>query len=244
MSFLLLSNWFDREGFQAWKLNTWQDWVMFGFAVLLGVFGFWFAIRKIKKNRTPERAAERVARKLIKLGGKDARVYRDIIIENSRGMIRCDMLYLSQDRLHPVKVFNRGVTVSGQMGSKNWVIGDNEGNTTVLNPLITLGKQKDMLNYFFVENHLGKVPMDPIVVFADTYSYPHIKIFGFTSAVAYRDLRKWRKERPMSDDVRWKRDKVVDLLEAAMADTPAREARLAALEAAEAEAIAEGSDQK
>ena len=219
MSYLLLSNWFERNGFEVWKLKTLGDWLFFSGIVIGGFVIFWLIARAIKKNRTPEKAAERVAKKLTRLGGKDSRVYRNIVIKNSRDAIECEMLWLSQDNVHLVKVFNKGTQVKGQMGSKNWTIYYNDGNETVLNPLITLGKQKDVLNYLFVENHLGKIPINHLVVFADTYSYPHIKIMGFNGALAYRDLRKWRKEHPFEKEVKWKWDRVKALLDQAMEET-------------------------
>ena len=219
MAYLVLAGWFDREGFQAWKLHTLGDWLFFLGIVIGGFLIFWLVARRLKKNRTPEKAAERVAKKLQRLGGKDSRVYRNIVIRNSHAAMECDMLFLGPDRINLVKVINKGTQVRGQMGSKNWTVYYNSGSETMLNPLIPLGKQKDVLNYFFVENHLGKIPINPLVVFADTYSYPHINIMGFAGALPYQGLRKWFREHPFEKEVKWKRDRVRELLDQAMADS-------------------------
>ncbi len=220
MSYLLLSNWFERNGFEVWKLKTAGDWFFFLLILFGGFFIFWLVARRMKKNRTPERAAQRVEKKLKRLGGKNAKVYRNIVIKNSKAAAECEMLFLAPDRINLVKVINKGTQVKGQMGSKNWTVYFNSGSETMINPLIPLQKQKDVLNFFFVENHLGKIPINPLVVFADTYSYPHIQIFGFAGALPLQGLRKWfKKEHPFEKEVKWKRARVEELLDQAMADS-------------------------
>ena len=220
MSFIVLSGWFDREGFEVWKLKTLGDWLFFLGIVFAGFLIFWLVAKKMKKDRTPERAAARVAKKLQKLGGKNSKVYRNIVIQNSKNTAECEMLFLAPDRINLVKVINKGTQVKGQMGSKNWTVYFNNGSETILNPLIPLQKQKDVLNFFFVENHLGKIPISPFVIFADTFSYPHINIMGFAGAMPYQALRKWfKKEHPFEKEVKWKRNRVEELLDQAMTDS-------------------------
>lgn len=197
---LFSGTWFSSSNFSSWKLNTTMDYVYFILIIVIGVLIFKGVIALINRNRTPERAARRVEKRLLKLGGKGARVYRDFSFTPERGTpCPCEMLWLAQDQAYLVKVFWRGTQVSGKEEDESWRLGYNNGEEWVPNPLPILQKQRESFVRILTEHKITDVKIDPLVVCADNYETPRIFMKDVPGVVTLQQLPQWRKKHPISE---------------------------------------------
>ena len=203
------------EGADMWKLTSAGQIFSYILLILSGILVFWLIIRRINRNRRPDVAMQRVARKLAKLGGRGSRVYTRFSLPSGGGEIPVEMLWAARDRLYVVKVLPHGTRISGTEKGAVWKLGGSVSET-VPNPLPALDKQRRVLLSLLGANGFGEVHVDPLVVCADTYETPRFKIDGFSSIVNYGGLRAWRRKHPLIR--RWFYDIVAvrTLLEGAM----------------------------
>lgn len=189
--------WFNRPGFTAWRLGTFGQYAGAILTVLTGILVFVLIVRRMRKNRTPEAAGARVAKRLKMIGGKGAKVYRNVIIRTSKGDCPAEMVFLARDKLHPVKVLYRGTNISGQATGERWTLYDQKRPVRILNPLIALNQQRTALLQLMEETGMGDIAVEPLVVCAENFESPRVSIQGFASAVPYQQLFSWRRKHPL-----------------------------------------------
>ena len=80
---MIVNGWFD--GINVWKINTWGEFISYALVILTSVLVFFLIIRRINRNRRPDVAQQRVAKKLQKLGGKGSRVYTNFTLRTFAG---------------------------------------------------------------------------------------------------------------------------------------------------------------
>ena len=196
----LFGNWFSGNGFTAWKLQSWEDYLNFGLVVLAGILVFVLAQRRINKHRNYQDSRARVARRLKKLGGPGAECYLDVTVCSKRDVQPCEFLHVSGNCVYAVKVFWWGLDVTGDALDKTWTFSASKEYKRLPNPLPELDEICVVLNRLFVRSGLTGIDVQPLVVVADNFGSSHIHITGTDCVVPYQDLKKWRKADPIGKD--------------------------------------------
>lgn len=210
-------DWFSLNGFNLWKLNTAWDYVFFLAIIALGALALWFAVKLLAKGRTPERAAARVERRLLRLGGSGSKVYRDVTVRGKKEAVRCGMLWAARDQLYVVRVYHFGLEITGGAGSREWTLAFNKDVRRTPNPLPELREQAVTLNRVLQQAGVRGAYVEPLVVFADNYGRARPSLSGVECAVVYQDLKKWRKRNPLPKEAPFDLAAAEKALEAAMA---------------------------
>lgn len=191
----IINNFFNPQGITLWKLYTPQDYLFIGLLIVLGAAALWLATRHLAKQRTPEGTTTRMAKKLRKLGGRGAQVWRDVTVVSQRGRCVCPMLYAAREGVYVVQVYHFGLDVSGSASSKYWTLSFNKDVRQVDNPLDAMDEQIVVVNRVLAKAGLGHVPVEKLVLFADVYGRPRVDLRGVDCAVVRQDLNKWRKQK-------------------------------------------------
>ena len=208
-----LNGWFD--GINVWKINTLGDLIFYVLLILLGALIFFLIIRRINRNRRPDVALQRVAKKLKKLGGKGSRVYTNFTLRTFAGDTPFEMLWVARDRLYVVKVIAQGTRIAGSASGSTWRL-DGSVKDTIKNPLPALENQRRALLPYLSAKGFEDVLVEPMVICSDTYETPRFKIDGFSSIYTYKYLGAWRRKFPLAKRLFFDVDKVCALLEDAM----------------------------
>ncbi len=208
-----LNGWFD--GVQVWKINTLGDLFFYVLLILVGALIFFLVIRRINRNRRPDVAMKRVAKRLQRLGGKGSRVYTNFILRTFAGDTPFEMLWVARDRIYVVKVIPQGTRIAGSATGSTWKLGGSV-NDTMKNPLPALENQRRALLPYLSAKGFEDVLVEPMVICADTYEMPRFKIDGFGSIYTYKYLGAWRRKFPLARRLFFDVDKVCALLEEAM----------------------------
>ena len=210
---MVVNGWFD--GINVWKINTWGEFISYALVILTGVLVFFLIIRRINRNRRPDVAQQRVAKKLQKLGGKGSRVYTNFTLRTFAGDTPFEMLWVARDRLYVVKVIAQGTRIAGSASGSTWRL-DGSVKDTIKNPLPALENQRRALLPYLSAKGFEEIMVEPLVICADTYETPRFKIDGFTSICTYKYLGAWRRKYPLAKRLFFDVDKVCALLEEAM----------------------------
>ena len=210
---MVVRGWFD--GINVWKINTWGEFISYALVILTGVLVFFLIIRRINRNRRPDVAQQRVAKKLQKLGGKGSRVYTNFTLRTFAGDTPFEMLWVARDRLYVVKVIAQGTRIAGSASGSTWRL-DGSVKDTIKNPLPALENQRRALLPYLSAKGFEDILMEPMVICSDTYETPRFKIDGFTSSYTYKYLGAWRRKFPLAKRLFFDVDKVCALLEDAM----------------------------
>ena len=215
---MVVNGWFD--GINVWKINTWGEFISYALVILTGVLVFFLIIRRINRNRRPDVAQQRVAKKLKKLGGKGSRVYTNFTLRTFAGDTPFEMLWVARDRLYVVKVIAQGTRIAGSASGSTWRL-DGSVKDTIKNPLPALENQRRALLPYLSAKGFEDILVEPMVICSDTYETPRFKIDGFTSIYTYKYLGAWRRKFPLAKRLFFDVDKVCALLEDAMLKTTA-----------------------
>lgn len=191
----IINNFFNPQGITLWKLQTREDYLFVGALIVLGVAALWTAVRVLAKQRTPERTAARMAKKLRKLGGPGSQVWQDVTVVSQRGRCVCPMLWAAREGVCVVQVYHFGLEVTGSASSKQWTLAFNKDVRQVENPLDKMDEEIVVLNRVLSKAGLGHVPVEKLVLFADVYGRPRLELRGVDCAVVRQDLKKWHKKR-------------------------------------------------
>ncbi len=191
----IINNFFNPQGITLWKLYTPQDYFFVGLLIVLGVAALWLATRHLAKQRTPEGTTARMAKKLRKLGGHGAQVWRDVTVVSQRGRCVCPILWAAREGVYVVQVYHFGLEVSGSASSKYWTLAFNKDVRQVKNPLDDMDEQVVVINRVLGKAGLGHVPVEKLVIFADIYGRPRLNLRGVECAVVRQDLRKWHRQK-------------------------------------------------
>ena len=210
---MIVNGWFD--GINVWKINTWGEFISYALVILTGVLVFFLIIRRINRNRRPDVAQQRVAKKLKKLGGKGSRVYTNFTLRTFAGDTPFEMLWVARDRLYVVKVIAQGTRIAGSASGSTWRL-DGSVKDTIKNPLPALENQRRALLPYLSAKGFEDILVEPMVICSDTYETPRFKIDGFTSIYTYKYLGAWRRKFPLAKRLFFDVDKVCALLEDAM----------------------------
>ena len=210
---MVVNGWFD--GINVWKINTWGEFISYALVILTGVLVFFLIIRRINRNRRPDVAQQRVAKKLQKLGGKGSRVYTNFTLRTFAGDTPFEMLWVARDRLYVVKVIAQGTRIAGSASGSTWRL-DGSVKDAIKNPLPALENQRRALLPYLSAKGLEDILVEPMVICSDTYETPRFKIDGFTSIYTYKYLGAWRRKFPLAKRLFFDVDKVCALLEDAM----------------------------
>ena len=210
---MVVHGWFD--GINVWKINTWGEFISFALVILTGALIFFLIIRRINRNRRPDVAQQRVAKKLQKLGGKGSRVYTNFTLRTFAGDTPFEMLWVARDRLYVVKVIAQGTRIAGSASGSTWRL-DGSVKDTIKNPLPALENQRRALLPYLSAKGFEDILVEPMVICADTYETPRFKIDGFSSIYTYKYLGAWRRKFPLARRLFFDVDKVCALLEEAM----------------------------
>ena len=210
---MVVNGWFD--GINVWKINTWGEFISYSLVILTGVLVFFLIIRRINRNRRPDVAQQRVAKKLQKLGGKGSRVYTNFTLRTFAGDTPFEMLWVARDRLYVVKVIAQGTRIAGSASGSTWRL-DGSVKDTIKNPLPALENQRRALLPYLSAKGFEDILVEPMVICSDTYETPRFKIDGFTSIYTYKYLGAWRRKFPLAKRLFFDVDKVCALLEDAM----------------------------
>ena len=210
---MVVNGWID--GINVWKINTWGEFISYALVILTGVLVFFLIIRRINRNRRPDVAQQRVAKKLQKLGGKGSRVYTNFTLRTFAGDTPFEMLWVARDRLYVVKVIAQGTRIAGSASGSTWRL-DGSVKDTIKNPLPALENQRRALLPYLSAKGFEDILVEPMVICSDTYETPRFKIDGFTSIYTYKYLGAWRRKFPLAKRLFFDVDKVCALLEDAM----------------------------
>jgi hypothetical protein len=210
---MVVNGWFD--GINVWKINTWGEFISYALVILTGVLVFFLIIRRINRNRRPDVAQQRVAKKLQKLGGKGSRVYTNFTLRTFAGDTPFEMLWVARDRLYVVKVIAQGTRIAGSASGSTWRL-DGSVKDTIKNPLPALENQRRALLPYLSAKGFEDILVEPMVICADTYETPRFKIDGFSSIYTYKYLGAWRRKFPLAKRLFFDVDRVCALLEEAM----------------------------
>ena len=210
---MVVQGWFD--GINVWKINTWGEFISYALVILTGVLVFFLIIRRINRNRRPDVAQQRVAKKLKKLGGKGSRVYTNFTLRTFAGDTPFEMLWVARDRLYVVKVIAQGTRIAGSASGSTWRL-DGSVKDTIKNPLPALENQRRALLPYLSAKGFEDILVEPMVICSDTYETPRFKIDGFSSIYTYKYLGAWRRKFPLAKRLFFDVDKVCALLEDAM----------------------------
>ena len=210
---MVVNGWFD--GINVWKINTWGEFISYALVILTGVLVFFLIIRRINRNRRPDVAQQRVAKKLQKLGGKGSRVYTNFTLRTFAGDTPFEMLWVARDRLYVVKVIAQGTRIAGSASGCTCRL-DGSVKDTIKNPLPALENQRRALLPYLSAKGFEDILVEPMVICSDTYETPRFKIDGFTSIYTYKYLGAWRRKFPLAKRLFFDVDKVCALLEDAM----------------------------
>ena len=210
---MVVNGWFD--GINVWKINTWGEFISYALVILTGVLVFFLIIRRINRNRRPDVAQQRVAKKLKKLGGKGSRVYTNFTLRTFAGDTPFEMLWVARDRLYVVKVIAQGTRIAGSASGSTWRL-DGSVKDPIKNPLPALENQRRALLPYLSAKGFEDILVEPMVICSDTYETPRFKIDGFTSIYTYKYLGAWRRKFPLAKRLFFDVDKVCALLEDAM----------------------------
>lgn len=190
-----IKDFFSLDGMNVWKLHTGMDYLYVGLYILAGVAALWIAVRVLAKQRTPEKTAARMAKKLRKLGGMGSQVWQDVTVVSARGRCVCPMLWVAREGVYVVRVYHFGLEVTGSASSKQWTLTFNKDERQTENPLDRMDEEIVVLNRVLNKAGLGHVPVEKLIIFADIYGRPRLYLRGVDCAVVRQDLKKWHKKR-------------------------------------------------
>ena len=194
----LFTNWFSVNGFRTWKLVTPMDYFFFGVLVVGGLLLLWLATRFLAGKRTPEKAIARSARKLKKLGGKGAACYERIHLNAGEDSLDADLILAAEDGVYIAKVYHWGYHVNGAMSDEKWIFDCGPRDAKKLpNPMPQLNQSCSAMRRILTQEKAGKVPVKPLVIFAENYTNTVFRLKNVSCAWSYRDLKKWRELHPI-----------------------------------------------
>lgn len=191
----LFKNWFDFDGFSAWKLQTKWDYIFFFGLLLLGALIFFIVARSMKKHRNTADATKRVAKKLQRKGGKGSVCYINKMVKTTDAEHFCDLINVCKDRIYVVKVFPWGTKISGNVKSKEWSFAYSKEVRYEENPMPDLDLQRGVVTRVLLRANLRSVPVIPLVVFADNFGRADFRITGLKAAnvVPIQQMGAWRR---------------------------------------------------
>lgn len=208
-----ISNWWNVGDFKWWKLHTKMDYVYFACMLAFVFLLFYIIVQLMKKKRNMESALARVEKRLKKYGGKGCIVYTNKHIVTKKDECDCEMIVVATDRIYVVKTYPWGNMIVGSVDSDQWHFKYADELKYEPNPVPDLENQRYILNMLFSRAKLNNIKIEPLVVFADNYSYPSYNIKGFKNCVAYKDIKKWRKVYPLFEVDRIDHDLIKKVLE-------------------------------
>lgn len=194
----IFNNWFNFEGFNAWKLRTAGDYFYFLLIVAIGVAAFIAAAKVLAKRRTHDVAVQRTAKKLKGLGGRGAECYRGKTVRTKKADYPCDLIYVARDKVYVVRVYHFGLEVYGGRQEPLWKFRYYKEEVTEHNPIPALEERTVAISQLFVRAGVRNVDVEPLIVFADNFGTTKFYLPGAERlAVSIGFLKKWRKDRPL-----------------------------------------------
>ena len=180
------------ENMFNWKLNTWEDWLYFLVvgatftAVLLVIF------KVLENGRTKKAATRRVSKKLKKSCPKGTKLYDHVILSYDGQSFALDHLAVGAFGIIICRTFNWGTSVYGEPRSETWKIVDMKKTEVIPNPVMEIEDNAAALTKkILTKSNIYNVPVEPLVVFADTYDTPRLFLGKVQNAVVYRDIKPY-----------------------------------------------------
>ncbi|MDR3259222.1 MAG: hypothetical protein LBT51_06355 [Fusobacteriaceae bacterium] len=181
------------RGFSIWKLHTFQDYLSFFTVFTLGILFFYFITKYLKKQRTKEYALSKISKKLRKLSKKLGvfSTKTDIIKNNKNTDL--DIIFVDGRNIILIKVFWWGLHIKGESSGEHWEIADNKNKELVRNPLFDLNSKSKYISDILNKNN-KEYTITPLVIFADNFAIPKLKLDKDSCSIVYKDLKKWYKK--------------------------------------------------
>jgi len=178
--------------FELWKIHSFREAIPLIMMLLLGAALFTLIILFMRGRRTRAHALAKIEKRLARLShgkGRFADVAADAGPEANPA---CDAVFAAGNVLVLIKVFWWGLFATGETEGKTWEILDNKKRETVKNPLTALlAKCKGAEGY--LRERKMPVTVLPLIVFADNYGRPQLKLPLSAKAIIFGNLKKWYK---------------------------------------------------
>jgi hypothetical protein len=184
-------------GFQWWKLDSLAEYLSLLLTLVLSGLVLYGYTRFVNGRRTDEHARRRVASRISKCIGRDAIFRTNVTLVLGSRAIRFDHLMVDRTGVVAMRTFGWGRRVRGTRSADKWHIGDNSRTLVVDNPLTGLNESVAWLRAALDEAGFGHVPVEPLLVFADTdpFESPVLELGSDTPAIVLGQLVGWAKRR-------------------------------------------------
>ena len=184
------------NGMQIWKLHTLWDYVFFFLTVGGGIAFFTAWTNVLKKGRVREKALPRAAKKLQKVLGPKACVYTDLVLSDGSEERTAELLVVTGDRVFVGRVYPFGLFVNGGANVPQWEFRDKVELRKEKNPMPELRAEKALLNRVFAKEKLKDVPVEFLIILADTYGAAKWKLDGVEHVCPVQHLPQFFKKLP------------------------------------------------
>lgn len=189
-----LEYFFYGEEFELWKLHTWQDYLNFFSFIFFGMIALFILYKLLKAQRTQEKAVLKVNRRLNRLARKPCKLFKKVTLSLPSGSQTFDAILMDPSGIYLVKTFGWGLKVFGTPTGEKWRLEDNTRKEEIPNPLFDLKKAIADLQTCLEEQELRGIKIQPLVVFADSYSTPELFLGSGSNSTPYQYLKSWYKK--------------------------------------------------
>lgn len=173
-----------------WKLHSLPDYLLVIIILAVGALGLYVYVKLLKSRRNDKVAGRRVHRRLCRLAGSGAKVYRNVTVSVGNSALHFDHLVIDGAGILIARSFGWGLFVHGQARSETWKVSDTKRSEVIPNPVLALEESFEPLHRLLAEHGIYQVPIRPMAIFADNFDRPSLFLGRDADAVAFEGLKE------------------------------------------------------
>ncbi|MCI8454578.1 MAG: hypothetical protein HFE84_08180 [Lachnospiraceae bacterium] len=204
-------NFFGND-FQAWKLRTLNDYLMFFFFIFAGALIFVLLTKHMNRQRNHGKAVRKVAKKLRKLAKKPYFLKENVTLHLPEGDMIFDALLADKSGIYLVHAFGWGTKIFGTPDGETWRREDPKRKEEFPNPLFPLKKGAAGLTAILEAQGITRVKIMPMVVFADNYQTPELYLGYGSFSTTYQELKVWYRKQSGVKEAQYDFERVSSIL--------------------------------
>lgn len=184
------------QNFQAWKLRSVEDYLVFILVILAGVLIFKFFINRIYRQRNDANALK-IVKKRLKYREREAKAYHDVTLSLGGQELHYDHLIVDAAGIVAIRSIGWGIKVYGQSDQPTWKVADNKTEAVIPNPVAQLAGTFEALRSALAAKGIYNLTIDPLVVFADPFTTPELYLGRDSCCLPFAELKSWKKQRKL-----------------------------------------------
>ena len=193
----------------GWTKEQWIFWIFLTIVVTIVCYGY---AKFFNRSSTEEGAKKRVAKALGRFGrSRGYQVLENVTLSHAGKTAQVDALLIGTFGVLFVRAIHNGVIIYGEPRSPYWRKRERELNEEFPNPLLEMEGHQEILRGILGKQDIYSVPMESLVVFAETAMTPELFLSNPENAVIFKDLKKYLRQS------RFEKDAGVDVAKVAQA---------------------------